>query len=47
LLHDDGWSRFLARLTAVAVGTKPSAYPGEQPDDRPTAVHRLRRNTGG
>jgi uncharacterized protein YndB with AHSA1/START domain len=31
LLHDDGWSRFLGRLTAVIVGDEPGAYPGEQP----------------
>jgi uncharacterized protein YndB with AHSA1/START domain len=45
LLHDDGWSRFLARLTAVAAGTRPNSYPSEQPDDRLTALHRLRGNT--
>ena len=34
LLHDDGWSRFLARLAAVTAGGNPAAYPGEQPAER-------------
>ena len=34
LLHDDGWSRFLARLTAAATGAALPAYPVEQPDER-------------
>lgn len=34
LLHDDGWSRFLARLEAVASGQDPAAYPDEQPGER-------------
>lgn len=40
LLHDDGWSRFLARLTTAAAGEDPSAYPAEQPGERLTAMHR-------
>ena len=34
LLHDDGWSRFLARLSAVLTGRAPAAYPAEQPGER-------------
>jgi uncharacterized protein YndB with AHSA1/START domain len=40
LLHDDGWSRFLARLTAAATGPAPPAYPAEQPGERLTALYR-------
>jgi len=39
LLHDDGWSRFLARLTAAAAGGEPAAYPAEQPDQRLIRLH--------
>ena len=38
LLHDDGWSRFFARLTAIAGGEQPAAYPGERPDERLTSL---------
>jgi hypothetical protein len=34
LLHDDGWTRFLARLASVTAGGEPAAYPGEQPAGR-------------
>jgi uncharacterized protein YndB with AHSA1/START domain len=40
LLHDDGWSRFLARLAAVAAGDRPAAYPAGQPDERLAALRR-------
>ena len=40
VLHEDGWSRFLARLTAVTAGEGPAAYPAEQPDERLAALHR-------
>jgi uncharacterized protein YndB with AHSA1/START domain len=43
LLHDDGWSRFLARLTAAAAGEDPSAYPAEQPGERLAALRRQGR----
>jgi uncharacterized protein YndB with AHSA1/START domain len=39
LLHDDGWSRFLARLAAAAAGGEPPAYPGEQPAERLSTLH--------
>jgi uncharacterized protein YndB with AHSA1/START domain len=38
LLHDDGWSRFLARLTAAAGGEPAGAYPAGQPDERLTTL---------
>ena len=38
LLHEDGWSRFLARLTALATGEDLPAYPMEQPGERLTAL---------
>ena len=38
LLHEDGWSRFLARLAAVAAGAGPAAYPGDQPAERLTSL---------
>jgi uncharacterized protein YndB with AHSA1/START domain len=34
LLHDDGWTRFLARLQAVVAGEAPPDYPTEQPGQR-------------
>ena len=34
VLHDDGWTRFLARLQAVVAGEAPPEYPTEQPDQR-------------
>ena len=33
-LHDDGWNRFLARLTAVATHADPAPYPSETPEQR-------------
>jgi uncharacterized protein YndB with AHSA1/START domain len=33
-LHDDGWTRFLARLTAVATNQTPDPYPTETPEER-------------
>jgi uncharacterized protein YndB with AHSA1/START domain len=42
ILHDDGWSRFLARLTAAAAGLPPPAYPAQRPDERLAALHRQR-----
>jgi uncharacterized protein YndB with AHSA1/START domain len=47
LLHDDGWSRFLARLTAAPVGDDLPAYPAQQPDERLTALRRQRRIAQG
>jgi uncharacterized protein YndB with AHSA1/START domain len=38
LLHEDGWSRFLARLAAVTARGEPAPYPGEQPAERLTAL---------
>jgi len=40
LLHDDGWSRFLSRLTAATAGEALPAYPAEQPGERLTALYR-------
>ena len=34
LLHDDGWSRFLARLASVAGGGEPGEYPTGDPASR-------------
>jgi len=34
LLHEDGWSRFLARLAAVAADEQPASYPDGQPRER-------------
>lgn len=42
LLHEDGWSRFLARLKAVMAGTGAAAYPDDHPSDR-LAVLRSQR----
>ena len=48
LLHDDGWSRFLARLTAAAVaGDDLPAYPAQQPNERLTALPGQRRIAQG
>lgn len=33
-LHDDGWSRFLARLEAVVAGRAPAPYPAGDPESR-------------
>jgi uncharacterized protein YndB with AHSA1/START domain len=46
LLHDDGWSRFLARLDAVATGKDLAAYPAEQPDERLSTLHQQRHEGG-
>ncbi len=32
-LHDDGWTRFLDRLTAVAADKAPGPYPTETPEE--------------
>ena len=40
LLHDDGWSRFLARLAGVLTGQDPGVYPDEQPDQRRAVLYR-------
>lgn len=45
LLHEDGWSRFLARLTAVAAGEQPASYPEGQPGERLTALHQQGQST--
>ena len=34
VLHDDGWTRFIARLQSVVAGEAPPDYPTEQPDQR-------------
>lgn len=33
-LHDDGWTRFLDRLTAVTRDADPAPYPTETPEQR-------------
>jgi hypothetical protein len=33
-LHDDGWTRFFDRLTAVATDRDPPQYPTETPEER-------------
>lgn len=40
VLHDDGWSRFLARLTAAVADQSPPAYPAQRPDERLATLHR-------
>ena len=40
LLHDDGWSRFLARLAGAAAGEEPAAYPAGHPEERLTELQR-------
>jgi len=47
LLHDDGWSRFLARLAAVTGGGEACSYPGEEPAGRLTALRAWHDRTGG
>jgi uncharacterized protein YndB with AHSA1/START domain len=42
LLHDDGWSRFLARLAGVLGRHGPGAYPDEDPQQRLAALRRER-----
>jgi len=46
LLHDDGWSRFLARLAAVTGGGEAGSYPGEEPAGRLTALRGRHDRTG-
>ena len=43
LLHEDGWSRFLGRLSAAAAGEEPAAYPAGQPSERLAVLHRRYR----
>jgi uncharacterized protein YndB with AHSA1/START domain len=38
LLHDDGWSRFLQRLSETLRGDQTSAYPSESPQERLEAL---------
>jgi uncharacterized protein YndB with AHSA1/START domain len=38
ILHDDGWSRFLARLAAALGGQPLPAYPGQHPGERLAAL---------
>jgi uncharacterized protein YndB with AHSA1/START domain len=33
-LHDDGWTRFLDRLTALTTHADPGSYPTETPEER-------------
>jgi uncharacterized protein YndB with AHSA1/START domain len=33
-LHDDGWTRFVTRLTAVAANQAPGPYPTDTPEER-------------
>ncbi len=33
-LHDDGWTRFLDRLAAIAGNREPAPYPTETPEER-------------
>ena len=47
LLHDDGWSRFLARLAAAAAGDDAPAYPIQRPDERLTSLRRQRGSAQG
>jgi uncharacterized protein YndB with AHSA1/START domain len=47
LLHDDGWSRFLARLAASMAGAELDGYPDGRPLDRLTALRRLRGKPSG
>ncbi len=42
LLHEDGWSRFFARLADVVAGRDPDAYPDEEPGERLTVLQRQR-----
>lgn len=43
ILHDDGWSRFLTRLTAVIADRPPPAYPAQRPDERLATLRRAAR----
>ncbi len=38
LLHDEGWSAFLRRLSAVLAGTAPREYPAGDPRERARAL---------
>jgi uncharacterized protein YndB with AHSA1/START domain len=40
LLHDEGWSAFLARLAAVVGGGDPGPYPEGDPRDRQRELRR-------
>ena len=46
VLHDDGWSRFLARLAAVTDGGQPPVYPAEQPGERLATLQRQQAGEG-
>jgi uncharacterized protein YndB with AHSA1/START domain len=39
VLHEDGWSRFLARLAAAVAGGESAAYPAERPGERLTVLY--------
>jgi uncharacterized protein YndB with AHSA1/START domain len=42
LLHDDGWSRFLSRLTGTLQGDEASPYPSESPQERLGALQHVK-----
>ena len=46
LLHDDGWSRFLARLAGAAAGEEPAAYPAGHPQERLTELRERHAGEG-
>ena len=46
LLHDDGWTRFLARLDAELDGRDPGPYPDESPEERVRLLQPARPGPG-
>jgi len=42
LLHDDGWSRFLQRLTETLQGDETSPYPTEPPQERLETLRQMK-----
>jgi uncharacterized protein YndB with AHSA1/START domain len=42
LLHDDGWSRFLVRLTETVRGDETTPYPSESPQERLEALQQMK-----
>lgn len=45
LLHDDGWSRFLERLSAAVEDRDPPSYPSESPEERLQVLHNVKRES--
>jgi uncharacterized protein YndB with AHSA1/START domain len=47
VMHDDGWTNFLGRLSAVVAGDPPPDYPTADPDERLEQLRNATDREGG